>query len=474
MKSTLRFALILIMFANVFYFSSCKKQRSSTTGWGYNDPKWGGYEKVDYQGQETGPGLVFIEGGTFTMGSMEQDLTLEHNNLKRRVTVNSFYMDRTEISNLDYLEYLYWLNRVFVEFPKVFEKALPDTLVWRNKLAYNEPFVNYYLRHPGYQDYPVVGVNWSQATAYAAWRTDRVNEQILVTKGLIRLDVNQANENNFNTESYLLGQYEPIVRDQLKDFSPNGDKRRVRMEDGILLPNYRLPTEAEWEYAAYGYRSPSFNENIDARRVYPWDGLTVRKGAPEKDRGFMFANFKRGRGDQAGVAGRLNDAGFITMPVQAYWPNDFGLYNMGGNVSEWVMDVYRPLSMEDFADFNPFRGNVYQTKVLDADGYIAEKDSLGRIQYRDVTEEDNVNRRNYRVANNIGFKDEERYTDDQLYDYGVATLINNKARVYKGGSWNDRAYWMSPGTRRFLDEEQSLSTLGFRCAMDRVGDPSKE
>jgi hypothetical protein len=135
------------------------------------------------------------------------------------------------------------------------------------------------------------------------------------------------------------------------------------------------------------------------------------------------------------------------------------------------MDVYRPMSLEDFTDFNAFRGNVYSTKLLNTDGEIEEKDSLGRIRYREVTTAENVNRRNYKVADNIGFKDELNYQGgDQTYEYAVNSLINNKVRVYKGGSWNDRAYWMAPGTRRWLDEDQSLAWLGFRCAMIRVGE----
>ena len=77
--------------------------------------------------------------------------------------------------------HLYWLKRIYgTDYPRVVTKALPDTLVWRNKLAFNEPYVDYYLRHPAYRDYPVVGVSWVQARDYCAWRTDRVNELILV------------------------------------------------------------------------------------------------------------------------------------------------------------------------------------------------------------------------------------------------------------------------------------------------------
>jgi formylglycine-generating enzyme len=116
---------------------------------------------------------------------------------------------------------LYWLSRVYGEtYPEVIRKALPDTLVWRERLAYNEPYVYNYLRHPAYRDYPVVGVNWVQANEYAAWRTDRVNEMILIREGILQWDPDQVNERNFNTEAYLAGQYEGLVRRNLRDLDP--------------------------------------------------------------------------------------------------------------------------------------------------------------------------------------------------------------------------------------------------------------
>ena len=463
------------------------KSKSSSTGWSYNDRNWGGFEAVDYRGQETGPGLVFLEGGRLTLGSSEFDATWERNNFERTVSIPSFYMDETEVRNVDYCEYLWWIQRVFsADNPEVYRKNLPDTLCWRDKLAFNEPMVKYYLRHPAYAYYPVVGVNWIQASAFAAWRGDRVNESIMVKKGFVKLNAkDEVNENNFNTEAYLNGQVSHLKeKRKMRDLSPGaGNKnatRNVRIEDGVFLPEYRLPTEAEWEYASYGYRSQTFNENIDNKKIYPWQGLSARNTYTERDKGKFMDNFKRGRGDNAGVAGKLNDRAFISQNVKPMtsqerafiFPNDFGLFHMGGNVAEWVMDVYRPMSMEDFSDFNSFRGNTFQTQTRDEDYNMLDKDSLGRTVYRNVTAEENVNRRNYRVSDNIGFKDELNYQGgDQTYEYQVNSLINNQVHVYKGGSWNDRAYWMSPATRRWLDQEQSLAWLGFRCAMVRVGDP---
>jgi sulfatase modifying factor 1 len=203
---------VSLLIAVIILLGACKKETSKSTGWEYNNPKNGGFEVRPYAEQETGPGLVFIEGGTFTMGVSQDDVMFDWNNQPRRVTIASFYMDETEVRNLDYLEYLYWLSRVYgTDYPGVYRKALPDTLVWREKLAYNEPLVEYYFRHPSYRNYPVVGVTWVQANDYCAWRTDRVNEQILIRKGIMAVDPSQKNENNFNTESYLAGQYEGLV-----------------------------------------------------------------------------------------------------------------------------------------------------------------------------------------------------------------------------------------------------------------------
>lgn len=496
------YSLILL---SAVIISSCSKERSSITGWNYNDPKNGGFEKVPYEEQETGPGLVLIEGGRFTMGRVEQDVMYEWNNIPRTVTVSSFYMDETEISNFHYLEYLYWLERVYLaDYPEIVKKALPDTLVWRDKLAFNEPYVEYYLRHPAYRDYPVVGVSWLQANDFCYWRTNRVNEFILVREGLFEWNPQQRNEDNFDTDAYLAGQYESGKAVQgIPSYNPDVEYRNVKMEDGILLPRYRLPTEAEWEYAAYGLIGNTIGELVVERKLYPWNGHAIRN-ADNKYIGEILANLKRGAGDNMGVAGRLNDNADITAPVYSYWPNDYGLYNMAGNVSEWVMDVYRPLSPEDKADFRPFRGNVFKTIVKDEEDNPAEKlDAIqydkdsnivglpGQLQWRNVDpEKDNLAaRRNYRKADNINYldgdfassiyyasPDQEQEVlaekgDKLMYEWGVSSMINDKARVYKGGSWRDRVFYMNPGARRFLDERLSTNYIGFRCAMTRVGSP---
>jgi formylglycine-generating enzyme required for sulfatase activity len=542
-----RRSLTLFMAAIVV---SCSQERSPVTGWAYNDPANGGFEKPPYEEQETGPGLVLIEGGSFAMGRTENDVTYEWNNVPRRVTVSSFYMDETEVSNLSYVEYLYWTSRVFgPTFPDIYYKALPDTLVWREKLAYNEPYVEYYLRHPAYRDYPVVGVNWLQANDFCAWRTDRVNEFILIREGLLEHTQTPSDQDYFSTEAYLSGKWQGALKTRLPSFDGQNPEREVRMEDGIFLPKYRLPTEAEWEYAAYGLIGNTIGERITDRRIYPWNGHGVRN-ATDKYLGQINANFVRGAGDYMGTAGFLNDNADVTAPVYSYWPNDYGLYNMSGNVCEWVMDVYRPNTLQDADEFRPFRGNVFNTQVRDSttligglggeivtnvDGPVYQKfrhkvnsptqhgvsidpvevtdsvltilttdpqgnnnatpegksDIPGRVKWREVSSAvstDNLDeRRNYKAADYINYLDgdvnssiyfsegEEAYTDKSgklMYEYAKTSLINDKARVFKGGSWRDRAYFLNPGVRRYLDQRQSNAWLGFRCAMTRVGSPT--
>ena len=420
---------VSVLALSLLILGSCAQEASTSTGWTYNKTENGGFEKKDYDGQETGPGLVFIEGGKFTMGTTEDDVFDDWSAPVSSKHVESFYMDKHEVCNLHWLEYVYWMKRVYYKsYPHIFKKSLPDTLVWRSPLSYRESYVENYFRSPAYRDYPVVGVSWIQANDFCKWRTDRVNEAILVREGIInwhfaegqdlaaatdkdyKNKFRSAPENMFNTDSYLSGQYNQtttdgytVTKDMKGDYkdkitkqevprdpymldnydpvyavkddptNPKSSvfrgKRQVRLEDGILLPKYRLPIEAEWEFAANGLigNLDENSSNINDRRIYPWDGHYVRKDE-EQFQGDIQANFVKGKADFMGIAGALNDGAGATCRVDEYWPNDYGLYNMAGNVSEWVLDTYRPLSSEVTDEFMPFRGNVYQTKLLVPDG----------------------------------------------------------------------------------------------------------
>ncbi len=450
---------------------------SRTTGWKYNDPETGNIPNISGYEQEAGPGLVFIQGGTFTMGRVEQDVMYRNDNFPRRVTVASFYMDETEVSNQDYREFTHWTARVYPGDTERHQSVTPDSSVWRRALAYNEPYVTNYFRHPAYAEYPVVGVSWEQAEAYCAWRTDRVNEQILVDQGIMTHDATQSGQNVYTTQTYLSGLYDGTAG---KNPVENGDgtPRRVKWEDGIVLPNYRLPTEAEWEFAAYGLIGNTDGELLTDRKLYPWNGAYLRDDN-KKDKGQMRANFVRGRGDMMGMAGALNDNADIAAPVFSYEPNDYGLYCMSGNVNEWVSDVYRVNSMEDIEEFNPFRGNVITENRRDANGQLMRneygeliKDTIEGMDYRNFRDGDLnsqiVEGDDWNTAPPKG--SDGMYIQDERPGF-FTSLITDDVRVYKGGSWQDRPYWLVPGTRRYLDQHKAKHDLGFRCAMTRVGSP---
>jgi formylglycine-generating enzyme len=494
---------------------SCSKpMRSQKTGVVYNNKYNGGYMRFKKTHPAPGPGLIAIEGGTFVLGgSADQDVMYENNNNRRRVTIASFYMDETEVSNQDWLDYLHYLAITFPNDREAYYNATPDTLVWRRPLSYNEPYVDNYLRHPAFQDYPVVGVTWEQAQEYCAFRTNQINENILRETGRLASwkDVaasGKGTDQPFDTETALNNQYGGKEgKNALKNLDPNAKPgangkatRSVRMEDGILKPAYRLPTEAEWEYAALGLAGNTQFENIEDGKIYPWNGMGVRS-PKRRTRGMILANFKRGEGDNMGVGGSLNDKADITAPVRSYEPNDFGLYNMAGNVNEWTQDTYRQLTFEDVEDFNPFRGNEYTTKrMADAEKGIYAKDKYGRV-VRDAAKsnkklswaEFTAQQQGAKtpattvappavtgapasvpVGNALAgkpFKADQRgfadSTDNTLY--GVTTLINDHSKVYKGGSWNDRAMWLNPATRRYMDQGEASAEVGFRCAMSMIG-----
>ena len=484
--------ICLIVLSTIFFSSiSCKKY-SKTTGWEYNTAENGGFELFPYVEQEIGPGLTFIEGGTFIMGNAEEDVMKDWNTIPRRVTISSFYMDECEISNQDWIDYLQWLKIVFVDadLAVVYKNALPDENVWYDKLRYADKEQTYYFRHPGYRDYPVVGVSWLQVVNYAAWRTDRVNEITLVNHGYANWNQTPSPEGYFNTEAYLTYESYEAESDKRLQYISTGDYRNVKMEDGILLPSYRLPTEAEWEYAALGLVGNTLNERIIERRVYPWNGQHVRN-SDNRTYGEMMGNMRRGRGDYMGVAGNLNDMADITAPVKSYWPNDYGLYNMAGNVAEWVMDIYRQADHSEVTELNAHRGNYYMTKKLLEDGEVEERDSIGRVPMVPVSDFKNDRRRNYRQADNRNYLDgdwaslleQDKWGEEpsassteQMYRKTptVYSLISDNARVYKGGSWRDIYYWGSPATRRYLDEDESTDYIGFRCAMAHLGAPVRK
>jgi gliding motility-associated lipoprotein GldJ len=542
-----QFKQLLLTCLGLFVIASCGggNNASKATGWDINSKKGGFQFNVEFEDQETGPGLVFIEGGTFTKGQVQDDVMHDWNNTPNKQHVMSFYIDETEVTNLMYMEYLDWLEYVFptseTRYRQIYEGALPDTLVWRNQLGYVEELTTNYLRHPAYAEYPVVGVNWLQAVQYAEWRTDRVNEYILERESYVQKDVRYTEvetNSTFNTAAYLK-RPETVYGGKMDSIS--GKKAEVKkgdsivkayagVEKGILLPSYRLPTESEWEYAALALVGDREYNTYRGKKKYPWSGEYTRS-SDRRTEGDQLANFKLGKGDYGGIAGWSDDGADITIQVKQYPPNDFGIYDMAGNVAEWVSDVYRPIVDDEANDFNYYRGNVYLKNVIGEDGKaitispdelvfdtlpngkVLLKKLPGDLAQVAIDEEETFLRQNFSESDNRNFRDgdvessrsfssgasdddgsEKKSETSLMYDAPElpkvnydgdnitreidgsskrTTLITDEVRVYKGGSWKDRAYWLDPAQRRYLPQYIATDYIGFRCAMSRLGSKSK-
>jgi len=297
---------------------------------------------------------------------------------------------------------------------------------------------------------------------------------------------------------------------------------------GIILPEYRLPTEAEWEYAAAADVGQREYNSYKGQKKYPWSGSYTRSGKRQY-KGDQLANFKQGKGDYGGIAGWSDDGADITNKVKSYAPNDFGLYDMAGNVAEWVADVYRPIVDDEVSDFNYYRGNVYtknkigedgkvelvtaETQVFDTlpNGKVVARNFPGQISQVPVDENETYLRQNFDKSDHRNYRDgdkqstryfdfgsseegdgklsdEKRMYDSPKHNVSVdsigkmirsfdksskrTTLVNDDVRVYKGGSWRDRAYWLDPAQRRYFPQDMATDYIGFRCAMSRVGPKS--
>lgn len=555
-------SILFLVLATCFF--NCSKSGKAThltaiskisrgTGWGVSP--------TSFIKPVPGPGLIFIEGGVFVMGGIQDDVMKDWNNISTQLHVQSFYLDETEVTNLMYKEYLDWTKKVFPpsnrEYKHVYSGACPDTLVWRNRVGALESLVENYLRYPAYAEYPVVGVSWIQAVEFCKWRTNRANELILERRKLLKQDARHtavSPETTFDTETYfatptsLFGKdNEDIILKDRRQSNQNKKERKSReipqdsmlaretkkgetgvyaeRYSGLLLPEYRLPTEAEWEYAAAADVGQRVYNLYKGQRKYPWDGKYTRPMEKKKP-ARQLANFKPFNGDYGGIAGWSDDGAVITNKVKSYPPNDFGLYDMAGNVSEWVADVYRPTIDYEYSDFNYLRGNVYYKNLIDKDGNFVtvtketmDYDTLsnGRIVARSfpgqikqvlLGEEDTFLRinfdKNYEVnfrdgdlqsskyykLNNESLKENPQATQRRMYNSPQnnikpdtlgeliriadksnkrTTLISDKMRVYKGGSWRDRSYWLDPSQRRYFPQDVSSDCIGFRSAMYSVG-----
>ena len=375
------------------------------------------------------PNMVQIPGGSFHMGPSDEQVDMAMVNRKKLVSISGFWMDRTEVTNQQYRKFVKYVSdslkylavyaggvnqaedtvkvdwnralRINSNSKAVIEKlnelllspdnriqgkveidptkliyrysyvdlraaartskgleqplsnflvsqteaVYPDSLVWMRDFSYsyNEPFTRLYFSHPSYNQYPVVGVTWKQAVAFCHWRT---------------------NNSNF----YL----------------DKGNKKDEKI-DGI----YRLPTEAEWEYAARG--------NSKTNNMYPWGSPYTRT-----KEGRLLANFKPGRGDYFG-SDTKND-NIYTSKVQSYPENGYKLFDMAGNVAEWTSSVYYEGGNNFIGDFSP----DLQYNAKEEDPISMKRKVVRGGSWKDIAYNIQVSTRNYEYQDTaksyIGFR----------------------------------------------------------------------
>ena len=542
------FLKITFVVAATLFFVSCNRSssgKSSLTGLSFNDPKNGNYVRGEsYKGQTPPSGMVAVEGGSFTMGQVQDDVMFDWNTTPKKIHVRSFFMDEAEVSNSEYFLYAQYTKDVFPpseeKYKNIYNSVLPDTLVWRKSLGNTELLTENYFRHPAYADYPVVGVSWLQATEYCKWRTNAVNLKTLIDKGHIKNIFEADTTRNFfdtdvfltdanqmfagDTTIYKRGVKQRRAKGQTRPGKDAFQGRKITKADGILQTKFRLPTEAEWEFAAKANVENREYNTIRGRKKYAWNGKYSRSKS-KRYKGDQLANFKQGKGNYSGLSGWSSDGSDIPIKIKSYPPNAFGIYDMSGNVAEWVSDVYRPIIDSDANDFNYYRGNVFNKKRINEEGKVVivgtegaaiKYDTLengkiipldlpGTIKYDPIASDDVALRRNFTKSKNADINDGDinssrdfgkdkmeqsmynspnrpEFIKDPLtgitkveYDTEKrTTLISDNTRVYKGGAWSDREYWLDPAQRRYLPEYMATNYIGFRCVSDKLGPMSSE
>jgi formylglycine-generating enzyme len=367
-----------------------------------------------------------------------------------------FYIGRSEECNRHYLIYMQWVKRVFgYDYPEVYEKTIPDTTVWLNEIKMNDPAVTNYLRHPSMAWYPVTGVSWLQAKYYCRWKSDRYNEFILMREGILKFNTNQINEDNFATDAYLAGQYEGLVRNKIYNLDTH-DTTQAQFRHHMLLPDFRLPTEAEWEYAAgFTGEVKTKSKKLFGKGYFldRWEKYYHDNNMTNRFYGNLYAGFEFL--DTSGYHERPSDKDRFTFisDVRTKLP----LAHFDDNVSEWVYDIDngQPAAMQKHAAdvhaacFQPVIGakdNEETWAAFDETGEFREKDSLGIVFFEYLC--DDKQGKPVLVM---------RY--GPWWDYG-GTQPSDVKRIYRGG---DNANTGVDG-RGSLPENFSSSRIGFRCA----------
>ena len=390
--------------------SSCGREQSGELIGVMDRPGWNGINPF---------GMVYVPSGTLTIGQSDQDVFSTYTQRPKSISISGFFMDDTEVTNNEYRQYVYWIRDSIAHtiLGDVYEDDLTgvEKIDWEMELDYTMEDLDemYYegdmklseaerSMDTRLLDYKYKWIDWKKA----ANSPDVVRSQLLNER-----EVNVYPDTLVWIRDFSYSYNEPFTRNyfwhpafddypvvgvdwqQAKAFCHwrTHIRNSYKGEEEPNTEEFRLPTETEWEWAARGGRDIA---------PYPWGGYYIRNA-----KGCLLANFKPGRGNYP------EDGGFYTVKADAYFPNDYGLYNMAGNVSEWTETAYHPNAYQHTHDLNP----------------------------------------------------------DIKYDAKDDDPESAKRKVIRGGSWKDISYYCQTGTRNWEYQDTTKSYIGFRCALTFLG-----
>ena len=267
--------------------------------------------------------------------------------IKGNETMRTFWLAPSEENNYNYRVYVYWTEQQFPDFPEVYKNCLPPEKICNDDLTYNDPYISNNFLHPAFSYYPVIGLSWLQIQDYLRWKTDRLNEYILWDRGMGSINTMGTGEDHFTTETYLASMYTTGIHRGVRDFSVYAADPKMGRQpiasDGLLLPQYRLPTEEEWEYAAHNtYQLPfkSIKNKGDINN-YPYGEdyfiLEIARSKGMRPDNYQLDEYSDNHPSE------LNN---FNLPNRMTDLNDYefkwnGVANMQGNVREWVIDEFQ-------------------------------------------------------------------------------------------------------------------------------------
>jgi gliding motility-associated lipoprotein GldK len=390
--------------------SSCGRDESGQLIGVQDRPSWTGINPY---------GMVYVPSGTLTIGQSDQDVFTTHIQRPKAISISGFFMDDTEITNNEYREMVYWVRDSIASY--MTDNIYPDELDrervdWEYvpEIDYSDELLDdMYYQGDMKMDEFERSMDMTQlqySYKWIDWNKAAHNPDVVRSSLLNEETVNVYPDTLVWIRDFAYSYNEPFTRNyfwhpafddypvvgvdwkQAKAFSHWRTKIWNSYKgDQPNTEEFRLPTETEWEWAARGGRSIA---------PYPWGGYYIRNA-----KGCLLANFKPGRGNYP------EDGGFYTVKADAYFPNDYGLYNMSGNVSEWTETAYHPNAYTHMHDLNP--DVKYDAKDDDPEAY--------------------------------------------------------KRKVIRGGSWKDISYYCQTGTRNWEYQDTNKSYVGFRCALTFLG-----